>query len=116
MKIPFLRPAVAAIFRRMDPHSHDSAALDSLRQINKELLVCGMSNVSDRIEARCIAARRHVLAAIHELAPLPDHDTRPIEERPLEDYQAAIADRIDKFSPITSQALENLDTNESSRN
>lgn len=116
MKIPFLPPAVSAIFRRMDPFSHDSAALDSLRQINKELLVCSMSNISDTVEARCIAARKNVLAAIHELDPLPDHSARPVEERPLDDYKAALAERAGKFDSITSKSLENLDTNESSKN
>jgi hypothetical protein len=116
MKIPFLAPVSSAIFRRMDKYSHHVAALDSLRQVNKELIVCSMSNVSDRVEARCIAARRHILAAIHELAPAADHASRPFEERPLDEQQADIADRLEKFAPITAQILENLETNESSKN
>jgi hypothetical protein len=100
----------------MDPFSHDKEALDSLRQINKELLVCGMSNVTDRIEARCIAARRHVLAAIHELDPQPAHVIRPVEEQPIEAHTAAIAERLAQFDPITGPQIDGLNNNESSRN
>lgn len=107
-----------SMFPGMDlsPLSHDAIALASLRDMNRELLVVSQSNISDEVASLCQEGREKILAAIYKLDPLPDNSKRPLEERPVADYLAAVAASASKFDPIIGPKLQDLDVNDTSRN
>ena len=95
--------------------SHSQIALESLREINRELLVVGCSDVPKDVEEHCEAARGHVLRAIWELDPRTTHDTRPIEEKPVAEWKAALAASA-SAADLLSPAEETLRQNDITRN
>ncbi len=77
------------------------AALESLRMVNRELLVVAYAEVPEEVAQKCDSARAETIDAIRLLDPLPD-DTEPaIEELPPTEHRARVAAASRQFDPLT---------------
>jgi hypothetical protein len=83
------------------------AALETLRMVNKELLVTAMAEVPEEVAAKCDEARGRVLEAVRLLDPLPSGTQPKTHELPPAEYRAVIAAKSGKFDPITKPAGQN---------
>lgn len=106
------RPEVSAAGPQIDrvlPHrlesmgksktdNYNAAALESLRQINRELLVTSMSDVAEKAANECDYARDHITKAIRLLVPISDGVTRSVEELPTAIFKALVRQSARKFA------------------
>jgi hypothetical protein len=76
----------------------ESEALEVLRSVNRELLVCAGANVLDAVEKECDLARDHVLNAIRILFPLTVGSTPPPEELSVAQFRQAAEKRAADFA------------------
>jgi hypothetical protein len=84
-----------------NPFNRDDAeALKSLRQINRELLVATMSDISESVEQKCDEARDAIVSAIRLLAPLEPSATPLVEELPVADFKSLIQLKAKEFMPL----------------
>lgn len=84
-----------------NPFNRDQAeALESLRQINRELLVASMSDIPESVEEKCDKARDSIIRAIRLLAPLEAGATSLVEELPVADFKSLIQQAAEKFAPL----------------
>jgi hypothetical protein len=75
-------------------------ALESLRQINRELLVASMSDIPEFVEEKCDKARASIISVIRLLAPLEAGATPLVEELPVADFKSLIQQAAKKFAPL----------------
>jgi hypothetical protein len=82
-----------------NPFNRDHAeALESLRQINCELLVASMSDIPESVEEKCDKARDSIISAIRLLAPLEAGATPLVKELPVADFKSLIQQAATKFA------------------
>jgi hypothetical protein len=109
---PSVRLALARLFKRlqaaaMGPDRDHAAALDSLRQVNRELLVVAFAEVPDQVAQKCDAARAEIIDAIRLLDPLPEGRETPAEELPPAEHRARVARAGRNFDPISDPPGQN---------
>lgn len=78
-----------------------NAALESLRLVNRELLVTAFAEVPADVAAKCDQARGHVLEAVRLLEPLPAGTVPALEELPPAEHRAIIARNSSQFGAVT---------------
>jgi hypothetical protein len=90
-----LHSAVVALSR-----DHNEA-LETLRMVNRELLLTAFAEVPPEVARKCDVARCHVLEAVRLLDPLPDGVAPKLEELPPAEHRALVAKNARKFGPLT---------------
>jgi hypothetical protein len=85
----------------MDLTRDKASALESLREVNRELLVVAYAEVPEEIAQKCDKARAEVVDAIRLLDPLPEGRTPPAEELPPAEHRAQVEREARQFDPIT---------------
>jgi hypothetical protein len=84
-----------------NPFNRDQAeALESLRQINRELLVASMSDIPESVDEKCDKGRDSIIGAIRLLAPLEAGATPFVEELLVADFKSLIQQAAKKFAPL----------------
>jgi hypothetical protein len=83
---------------RSETDNYDVAAIESLRQINRELLVTSMSDVAEEAANECDYARDHITKTIRLLASLNGKVTRSVEELPTAVFKALVRQSACKFA------------------
>jgi hypothetical protein len=86
-------------------------ASESLRLINRELLVATMSDIPEFVKHECDKARDSMISAIQLLAPLDNDATTLVSELPVADFNRSIERHAQKFAPLfnigqSTQALD----------
>lgn len=109
---PSVRLALAGLLQRlhtaaMGPDRDHAAALDSLRQVNRELLVVAFAEVPEPVAQKCDAARAEIINAIRLLDPLPEGKETPADELPPAEHRAIVARAGRKFDPISDPPGQN---------
>lgn len=84
-----------------------NAALESLRLVNRELLVTAFAEVPEEVAAKCDEARGHVLQAVRMLDPLPPGAQPKSDELPPAEHRARVSGNSRQFDPITKPPGEN---------
>lgn len=97
-------------------NAHETTALESLRQINKELLVISMTDINPATEKAVDAARDHVLAAIQAIEPRLAGQPVPPEELPVAQFKAQTQANAKKFSHLTQPTTDLINRNDPTRN
>lgn len=78
----------------------ENSALESLRLINRELIVIALAEVPEGVAEKCDLARGHVLEAVRLLDPLPAGAAPSVEELPPAEHNALLARNARKFEPL----------------
>jgi hypothetical protein len=78
-----------------------NAALESLRLVNRELLVTAYAEVPPEVAAKCDLARGHVLEAVRLLDPLPAGQAPETEEISPAAHRILVASTAGRFGAIT---------------
>jgi ADP-ribosylglycohydrolase len=78
--------------------NYNVEAIESLRQINRELLVTSMSDVAEEAANECDCARDHVTKAIRLLVAINGEVTHSAEELPAAIFKSLVGQSARKFA------------------
>ena|ERR1700731_135454 len=91
--------------RSLKTDNHNVAAIERLRQINRELLVTSTSDVAEGAADECDYARDHIAEAIRLLVSRSDEVTRSVEELPTAVFKALARQSARKFACLLPPSL-----------